>query len=135
MTNSATARTTIIFAAAIALGCVRTAIAADETPRVFPPLQIFKEICVDAKWGLNDVARLAEQRHFAAVSEEDLPLPDGSSAHKIMWQAQTEVGPVLIIVIAGESTAHIYRLTCSVTAPSQYADLIQSWVKRRSCLT
>jgi hypothetical protein len=128
MTYSATTRTATIFAMAFAMSVARIGLASDPTPRVFPPLQIFKEICVDAGWSLNDVVQLAEQRRFARVSQEDVPLPDGNSAHKILWQAETEVGPVVIVVIAGENKAHIYRLTCSVTAPSQYSGLMQAWV-------
>ena len=128
MTYSATILTATIFEIASAMCVARIGIASDSTPRVFPPLQIFKEICVDAGWSLNDVVQLAEQRHFARVSQEDVPLPDGNSAHKLLWQAETEVGPVVLVVIAGENKAHIYRLTCSVTAPSQYSALMQAWV-------
>jgi hypothetical protein len=122
--------TALIVAAAFVPVFARICFAADAKPIVFPPLQIFKDLCADASWALDDVSRLAEQRHFALLSSEDLPMPDGNLAHKNMWQAETAVGPTVIIVIAGENKAHVYRLTCSVTAPSEFTDFIQSWVKQ-----
>jgi hypothetical protein len=84
MTYSATTRTAAIFAMAFAMSVARIGLASDPTPRVFPPLQTFKEICVDAGWSLNDVVQLAEQRRFARVSQEDVPLPDVNSAHNLL---------------------------------------------------
>jgi hypothetical protein len=105
-----------------------TCLADGTAPRVFPPLQIFKEICVDGSWDLNDVLKLAEKRHFVVVSSEDLPIPNLIAAHKIVWSAASEVGPIAVVVVAGENKAHIYRLTCSVSAPLQYSSIMQSWV-------
>jgi hypothetical protein len=123
-------RTALAVAAASAVSLARVCLAADASPMVFPPLQIFKEFCADASWSLDDLSKAAEQRHFALVSSKDVPMPDGNSAHMIMWQAQTPVGPTVVTVVAGENKAHDYRLTCTVDAPADSADFMQSWLRQ-----
>jgi hypothetical protein len=122
----------IAFAVAVAFAASlgRVCLAADANPVVFPPLQIFKEFCAEAGWSLDDLSKAAEQRHFALVSSKDVPMPDGNSAHMIMWQAQTPVGPTVVTVVAGENKAHDYRLTCTVDAPADSADFMQSWLRQ-----
>jgi len=123
-------RTALAVAAAFAVSLARVCLAADASPMVFPPLQIFKEFCADASWSLDDLSKAAEQRHFALVSSKDVPMPDGNSAHMIMWQAETAVGPTVVTVVAGENKAREYRLTCTVTAPAESADFMQSWLRQ-----
>lgn len=123
-------RTSFIIAAILVPNLARISLAADAKPIVFPPLQIFKDFCTDGSWSLSDLMQLAQQRHFALVTSEDLPLPDGIKAHMINWRADTEVGPIVLNIIAGENKSHDYRLTCTVTTPANYADFMQSWVKQ-----
>jgi len=95
---------------------------------VSPPLEIFKDFCEEAGWSLDDVSQLAAQRHFGLISSEDVPTSDGNPAHKNKWQAETAIGVVGIIVVAGDNKAHGYTQTCSVTAPTGSASMIQSWL-------
>jgi len=46
----------------------------------------------------------------------------------IILQAETAVGPTVLTIIAGENKANEYRLTCTVTAPADSADFMQSWL-------
>jgi hypothetical protein len=105
-------------------------LAADANPVVFPPLQIFKEFCTDGSWSLDDLLQLGEQRHFALVTSEDVPMPAGIKAHMIILQADTAVGLAVLTIIAGENKANEYRLTCTVTAPADSADFMQSWLRQ-----
>jgi hypothetical protein len=85
--------------------------ASEPKPIAFPPLQIFKDLCAAAGWSLDDVAQLAEQRHFALISSEDVPTPDGNQAHKIMWQAETEAGSTVITGLSEEMTPECRNFT------------------------
>ena len=58
-------RAALIIAVAFVPRLDRVCLAADANPVVFPPLQIFKEVCTDGSWSLDDLLQLAEQRHFA----------------------------------------------------------------------
>jgi hypothetical protein len=71
----------------------------------------------------------AEQHHFVLISSEDVPTPDGSSAHKGIWEAKTVVGPIGIIGVEGSRESHGHTVTCSVTAPSDSTDFLQKWLK------
>jgi len=123
-------RTALIAAVAFLACFTCVCYAADAKPAVFPPLQIYKDFCAEGSWSLDDLSKLAEQRHFKVVTSEDVPMPDGIPAHMIMWQAETAVGPTVITVIAAENKAHDYRLTCTVTAPVDSADFMQSWIRQ-----
>jgi hypothetical protein len=118
-----------VVAGAFSLGFGNICSSADETHAIYPPLQIFKEFCLDAEWSLQAVAQLAEQHHYALVSSEDVPTPDGSPAHKGVWEAKTVIGPVGIIGVEGDSQSHGHTVTCSVTAPLDSTDFMQSWLK------
>jgi hypothetical protein len=102
---------------------------ADETHAIYPPLQIFKELCLDAGWSLEAVAQLAERHHYALISSVDVPTPDGDGAHRNIWQAEASVGPIGIIGIEGTSESHGHTVTCSVTAPSDSANFVQAWLE------
>ncbi len=109
-------------------GCFVTfSFAADQAPVVFPPLQFFTEVCVGAGYSLDELSQLAKQHHIELVSSESLPTPDGSKAQKTIWQAQTAVGPIGLVAVAGASPTHGLTFTCSVTAPSDSASFIQAW--------
>jgi hypothetical protein len=128
--NFSIQRAVLTIAMALAFSCTRVSLAADTKPIVFPPLQIFKEFCTDGSWSLVELAQLAQQRHFALVTSEDVPVPEGYSAHLLIWRTESEVGPVVITVVAGENKVHEYALTCSVTAPAEYTDFIESWLRQ-----
>lgn len=118
-----------LMTAAVFLGSLaRICSAADETHAIFPPLQIFKEFCLDAGWSLGAIAHLAEQHNFALVSSDDVPTPDGSSAHKGIWEAKTVIGPIGIISVEGISESNGHTVTCSVTAPLDSTDFMRSWL-------
>jgi hypothetical protein len=102
--------------------------AAEETHAIFPPLQIFKELCLDVPWGLQAIADLAKQHDYALISAEDIPLPDGSPAHLVNWEAKSVIGPVAITTVEGYSETHGYTSTCSVSAPTNSTDFIQTWL-------
>jgi len=102
--------------------------AAEETHAIYPPLQIFKELCLDVPWGLQAIADLAKQHDYALISAEDISLPDGSPAHLVNWEAKTVIGPVAITTVEGYSETHGYTSTCSVSAPTNSTDFIQSWL-------
>lgn len=125
-----TFRAALIIAVALIPSLARVGWAADANPMVFPPLQIFKEFCTNGSWSLDDLSQLAEQKHFALVTSEDVPLPDGIKAHMLMWQAETAVGPTVLTIVAAQNKANLYRLTCTVTAPAEYADFMQSWLRQ-----
>jgi hypothetical protein len=125
-----TFRAALIIAVGLIPSLGRVSLAADANPVVFPPLQIFKEFCTNGSWSLDDLMQLAEQQHFALVTSEDVPLPDGVKAHMIMWQAETAVDPTVLTIIAAQNKANEYRLTCTVTAPGDTADLLQSWLRQ-----
>ncbi len=116
-------------AGAYLLGFANVCSAANETHVVFPPLQLFRDFCVDGGWSLDEASQLAEQRHLALISSEDVPIPHRGPAHKKVWQAETAVGRIGIIVIDGTSGSHGHTFTCSVTAPSYSTSFIQSWCK------
>jgi hypothetical protein len=116
-------------AVAFGLGFGNTCFPADETHAIYPPLQIFKELCLDAQWSLQAVAQLAEHHHYALISSEDVPTPDGSPAHKGIWEAKTAIGPVGIISVEGDSESHGHTMTCTVSAPSDSTDFIQACLK------
>jgi hypothetical protein len=122
-------RTSLVVAGAFGLGLGNICSSADETHAIYPPLQIFKEFCLDAEWSLQAVAQLAEQHHYALISSEDVPTPDGSPAHKGIWEAKTAIGPVGIISVEGDSESHGHTMTCTVSAPSDSTDFIQAWFK------
>jgi hypothetical protein len=112
-------------------GCFATfSFAAEQAPVVFPPLQFFTEVCVGAGYSLDELSQLAKQHHIELVSSESLPMPDGSKAQKTIWQAQTAVGPIGLIAVAGASATHGQTFTCSVTAPSDSASFVQAWCVR-----
>lgn len=121
-------RAALIIAVVFVPSIVRVCLAADANPVIFPPLQIFKEFCTDGSWSLDDLLQLGEQHHFALVTSEDVPMPAGIKAHMIILQAETAVGPTALTIIAGENKANEYRLTCTVTAPADSADFMQSWL-------
>ena len=121
-------RAALIIAVVFVPSIVRVCLAADASPVIFPPLQIFKEFCTDGSWSLDDLLQLGEQHHFALVTSEDVPMPAGIKAHMIILQAETAVGPTVLTIIAGENKANEYRLTCTVTAPADSADFMQSWL-------
>jgi hypothetical protein len=123
-------RAALIIAVTFVPSLARIRLAADANPAVFPPLQIFKEFCTDGSWSLDDPLQLAEQHHFALVTPEDVPMPDGIKAHMIMLQAETAVGPTVLAIIAGENKANLYRLTCKVSAPADSADFMRSWLRQ-----
>jgi hypothetical protein len=102
--------------------------AAEETHAIYPPLQIFKELCLDVPWSLQAIADLAKQHDYALISAEDIPMPDGSPSHLINWEAKTAIGPVGITTVEGYSETHGYTSTCSVSAPTDSTDFIQSWL-------
>ena len=118
-----------VVAGAFSLGFGNICSSADETHAIYPPLQIFKEFCLDAEWSLQAVAQLAEQHHYALVSSEDVPTPDGSPAHKGIWEAKTAIGPVGIIGVEGDSKSHGHTMTCTVSTPADSTDFIQAWLK------
>ena len=122
-------RASLIIAVAFVVSLARICSAADETHVIYPPLQIFKEFCLDAEWSLEAIAHLAEQHNFALISSEDVPTPDGSPAHKGIWEAKTVIGPIGIIGVEGVSGSHGHTVTCSVTAPLDSTDFMQSWLK------
>lgn len=122
-------RISLAIASAYLLGFASVCSAASETHVVFPPLQLFKDFCVDGGWSLDEASRLAEQRHLALISSEDVSVPDGGPAHKNIWQAETAVGHIGVIVIDGISGSHGHTFTCSVTAPSYSTAFIQSWCR------
>jgi hypothetical protein len=103
-------------------------VAAEETRAIYPPLQIFKELCLDVPWSLRAIADLARQHDYALISAEDNPMPDGSPSHLINWEAKTSIGPVGITTVEGYSENHGYTSTCSVSAPTDSTDFIQSWL-------
>jgi hypothetical protein len=103
--------------------------AAEETHAIFPPLQIFKELCLDVPWSLQAIADLAKQHDYALISAEDIPTPDGSPMHQVNWEAKTAIGPVGIITAEVYSESHGYTSTCSVSAPTNSTDFIQGWLK------
>jgi hypothetical protein len=117
----------LMMAGAYALSFASVCPAADETHKIFPPLQLFKDFCLDAGWSLSDVSQLAAQRHLALMSSDDVPIPDGSPAHKNIWQAETVVGHIGVVVIEGTSAAHGHTFTCTVTAPPDSAAFIHTW--------
>lgn len=102
---------------------------AEEPHQIFPPLQIFKELCLDTPWSLQAIADLAKQHDYALISAEDVPMPDGSSSHLVNWEAKTAIGPVAITTLEGYSKAQGYTSTCSVSAPTNSTDFIQAWLK------
>jgi hypothetical protein len=112
---------------ASALGFASNCSVADETHSSFPPLQLFKELCLDAGWALNDVSKLAAERHFALMTSEDILAPDGSPAKESVWQAETAVGPIGLVVVDGTSGSRGHTFTCTVTAPPDSTALIESW--------
>jgi hypothetical protein len=120
-------RFSLLIAGAAALNFAGVCSAADETHVIFPPLQLFKDFCLDAGWSLSDVSQLAAQRHLELMSSEDVPMPDGSPAHKNIWQAETVFGHIGIVVIEGASSTHGHTFTCTVTAPPDSAAFIHSW--------
>lgn len=122
-------RASLTLSVAFLASFARICSASDETHVIFPPLQIFKEFCLDAEWSLDAIAHLAEQHSFALVSSEDVPTPDGSPAHKAIWEAKTAVGPIAIIGVEGINKSHGRTITCSVTAPSDSTDFMRSWLK------
>jgi hypothetical protein len=63
------------------------------------------------------------------VSSEDVPTPDKSPAHKVVWEAQTVAGPIGIIGVEGISKLHGHTVTCSVTVPLDSTDFVRSWMK------
>jgi hypothetical protein len=65
----------------------------------------------------------------AVADSATVPTPDGSPAHKIIWQAGTAAGPIGVIVVAGENKSHDYTEACTVTAPADSADFMQSWLR------
>jgi hypothetical protein len=117
---------------AVALAIFTTAFpicsAAEETRAIFPPLQIFKELCLDVPWSLQAIADLAKQHGYALISAEDIPMPDGTPSHLVNWEAKTAIGPVGITTIEGYSEAHGYTSTCSVSAPTYSTGFIQTWL-------
>jgi hypothetical protein len=119
------------FTVAVALSASTPPIcsAAEETHAIFPPLQIFKELCLDVPWSLQAIADLAKQHDYALISAEDIPMPDSSPIHQVNWEAKTAIGPVGIITAEGYSESHGYTLTCSVSAPTNSTDFIQGWLK------
>ncbi len=122
-------RTSVMLACAAVLCLPRIGSSADETHANYPPLQIFKELCLDAGWSLEAIAQLAERHHYALVSSVDVPTPDGNGAHRNVWQADASMGPIGIIGIEGSSESHGHTVTCTVTAPSDSADFIQAWLE------
>jgi hypothetical protein len=120
-------RFAIVITSSFAMCYAGTCGATDDTHVIFPPLQIFRDLCTDAGWSIHEVSLLAAQRRFALLSSEDIPMPDGSSAHKNIWEAETLVGRLGIVVIEGASRSHGHTFTCSVTAPLESTTFIQSW--------
>jgi hypothetical protein len=102
--------------------------ATEETRAIFPPLQIFKELCLDVPWSLQAISDLAKQHGYALISAEDIPMPDGSPSHLVNWEAKTAIGPVAITTVEGYSEAHGYTSTCSVSAPTDSANFVQNWL-------
>jgi hypothetical protein len=115
-------------AVAISASQARICSAAEETHAIFPPLQIFKELCLDVPWSLQAIADLAKQHNYALMSAEDISMPDGSPMHQVNWEAKTAIGPVGIITAESSSEAHGYTSTCSVSAPTNSTDFIKSWL-------
>jgi hypothetical protein len=122
-------RTALVVAGAFGLWLGNTCSSADETHAIYPPLQIFKEICLDAEWSLQAIAELADQHHYALISSEDVPTPDGSPAHKGIWEANTVIGPVSITDIEGGRESNGHTMTCTVSTPSNSTNFIQAWLK------
>jgi hypothetical protein len=121
-------RTSVALAGALVLSLSCICSSADETHAIYPPLQIFKEFCLDAGWSLETLARLAEQHHYALISSKDVTTPDGSVAHQSIWQAEASIGPIGIIGIEGISESRGHTVTCTVTAPSDSTDFMQAWL-------
>ena len=119
------------FTMAVAISASLSSIcsAAEETNAIFPPLQIFKELCLDVPWSLQAIADLAKQHNYALISAEDIPMPDGNPMHQVNWEAKTAIGPVGIITAEGYSESHGDTSTCSVSAPMDSTDFIQGWLK------
>jgi hypothetical protein len=119
------------FTVAVAISASVSSIcsAAEETHATFPPLQIFKELCLDVPWSLQSIADLAKQHDYALISAEDIPMPDGIPMHQINWESKTAIGPVGIITAEVYSESHGYTSTCSVSAPTNSTDFIQDWLK------
>jgi hypothetical protein len=122
-------RIRLLVAAAFGLAFGSNSFSAEETHAIFPPLQIFKEFCLDAEWTLHAIAQLAEQHHYDLLASEDGSTPDGSRAHKGIWEAKTAVGKVGIIGVEGLSQSHGHTMTCTVTAPLDSTDFIQKWLR------
>jgi hypothetical protein len=127
--RSLTCRVAIAVIGACLSGLARPGEVAEEAHQIFPPLQLFKDLCVDAGWSLAHVTELADQRHLALISSESVPTPHESPALKNIWEARTVVGPIGIVVIEGGNSSGAHTFTCSVTAPSDSANFIQLWLQ------
>ncbi len=96
----------LVAAIIFAMGFV-TIGATEEPPHIiFPPLQLYTEVCIKAGYSLTELSRLAELHHAVLSSSEGVPMPDGSRSQKLVWQVQTAIGPIGIIGIAGVSASN-----------------------------
>lgn len=123
-------RILLVVAISFAVWSAADGATAEQPHNIFPPLQLFTEVCIKAGYSLQELSRLADLHHALLESSEGMPMPDGSRSQKLVWQAQTEVGPIGIIGIAGVTAANAQTFTCSVTAPPSSVGFIQAWCER-----